>query len=390
MKRQVRMSWGILIILWLLMAGCSTSLDMAPTAKSAPQKPAQTKPTQKPVQKEEMAANAQLVLKEVNLVSNVKGIAATTDDKLVDSWGLEFGHTGRIWLNNNTGYSTVYDGDGKIVMVDDGKGKQIPLAVKIPTPPGATDPAPLTGMAFSEKNAFKGDSFIFATEQGTIAGWDKPMIVQAMMRVDNSAKGAVYKGLATAGTPKGDWLYATNFAQGTIDVFDHNYEPVTTAGKFVDPTLPKNYAPFGIKSIKDSLYVTFVELASDKANDVGGVGHGYIDIFDTNGQFKKRLVSNGPLNSPWGLALAPKDFGAFSDKLLVGNFRDGYIHVFDPDSGQLIGQVMDKTGAPLQIDMLWSLTFGNDNKAGSHNQLYFAAGSSSETAGLFGRLDLGK
>jgi uncharacterized protein (TIGR03118 family) len=326
----------------------------------------------------------------MNLVSNVKDVAPTVDDQLVDAWGLEFGHSGRIWLNNNTGYSTVYNGTGKPVLDDDGTGKQVPLVVKIPTPAGADGPAPLTGMVFSEKNAFKGDSFVFATEQGTIAGWDKPMHLQAAMRVDNSSKGAVYKGLAALETTSNPRLYATNFAQGSIDVFDGNYQPLTLAGKFADPTLPAGYAPFGIKIIKDAIYVTYAKQSIDKMNDVGGAGNGYVDVFDTEGRFQKRLVSNGPLNSPWGMALAPADFGAFSNKLLIGNFRDGTIHVFDPSSGALLGQVMDKTGAPLQIDMLWALTFGTDNGAGAHNQLFFAAGSSSEDAGLFGRLDLTK
>jgi uncharacterized protein (TIGR03118 family) len=148
-----------------------------------------------------------------------------------------------------------------------------------------------------------------------------------------------------------------------------------------------NYAPFGIKVINNALYVTYAEQSIDKGNDVGGDGHGYIDIFSLDGQFQKRLVSQGPLNSPWGMALAPSDAGNFSGKLLVGDFRDGYIHVFDPQSGQLLGQVMDKNGQPLQIDMLWALTFGTDNGAGKHNQLFFTAGSSSEEDGLFGRLD---
>jgi len=152
--------------------------------------------------------------------------------------------------------------------------------------------------------------------------------------------------------------------------------------------MPANYAPFGIKTINGVIYVTYAEQSIDKGNDVGATGHGYIDVYTTDGQLQKRLTSNGPLNSPWGLAVAPADFGAFSNKLLVGDFRDGYIYVFDPDSGHMLGQVMNQNGQPLQIDMLWALTFGTDNGAGKHNQLFFAAGSSSEEDGLFGRLDL--
>jgi len=309
---------------------------------------------------------------------------------MADAWGLEFGHTGRIWVNNSTGYSTVYDGNGRDVMIDNGHGQKVALDVKVPVPndPDGDAQAPLTGMVFSDKSEFSGDSFIFASEQGTIAGWHESMKLNAAMRVDNSGKGAVYKGLTAADTSQGPRLYATNFAQRTIDVFDGNYKPVNMAGKFADPSLPGNYAPFGIKAMNGAIYVTYAEQSIDKGNDVGAVGHGYIDVFNTEGDLQKRLVSNGSLNSPWGMAIAPADFGAFSNKLLVGNFRDGYIHVFDPNSGQLLGQIMDKDGQPLQVDMLWALTFGTDNGAGKHNQLFFAAGSSSEEDGLFGRLDL--
>ncbi len=333
--------------------------------------------------------NTQFALNMVALVSNVDAVAAQHDEKMTDAWGLEFGDPGRVWVNNSSGYSTVYDGSGKDVMIDDG-GKQVPLAVKIPVPngPDGNGAAPLTGMVFSAKHEFLGDAFVFSSEQGTIAGWNDSMKLNAAMRVDNSGKGAVYKGLTSADTPQGPRLYAADFALNTVDVFDSNYKPVTLPGKFVDPNMPSNYAPFGIKAMNSAIYVTYAEQSLDKHNDVGAVGHGYIDVFTTEGEFQKRLVSNGRLNSPWGMALAPLDFGAFSNKLLVGNFRDGYINVFDPKSGQWLGQVTDKHGAPLQIDQLWSLTFGNDNGAGKHNQLFFAAGPSSEQDGLFGRLDL--
>jgi uncharacterized protein (TIGR03118 family) len=370
MKIHSRPFWFIPILFGLVIAGCG-------------------EPPSSTQQGKHLALNA------VPLVSNVKDYAtksgAKTDEKLVDAWGLEFGHTGRIWVNNNgTGFSTVYDGEGNPVKVDDGHGNTVPLAVTVPTPQGTNGPAALTGMVFSEKNAFKGDSFVFATEQGTIAGWDKPMNLNAVMRVDNSGKGAVYKGLTAADTAQGPRLYAANFATGTIDVFDTQYQPVSLAGTFADPSLPSGYAPFGIKSLKGNIYITYAKQSIDNSNDVAGVGNGYIDVFRPDGQFVKRLVSNGPLNSPWGLALAPKDFGVFSNQLLVGNFGDGSIHVFDPENGKVIGQVQikDKSGASVQIDKLWALTFGNDNGAGKHNQLFYTAGPSAEKAGIFGRLDL--
>ncbi len=373
-KTHYQWKWSLLLLIAILLAGCDGATNSSNTSTSA-QQPAGT---------------ATFAMSATYLVSNVDGVAKNTDGKMADAWGLEFGDPGRIWVNNSDGYSTVYDGNGKDVMVDDGTGKQVPLAVKIPVPndPDGDAQAPLTGMVFSLKREFSGDAFVFSSEQGTIAGWNPKMNLQGVMRVDNSAKGAVYKGLTSADTSLGPRLYAANFAQGTIDVFDAQYKPVDTTGKFTDPNMPAGYAPFNIKQINGSLYVTYAEQSIDKQNDVGAVGHGYIDVYSEAGDFQKRLVSQGPLNSPWGMALAPSDFGALSGKLLVGNFRDGYIHVFDPNSGALLGQVVGKDGQPLQIDQLWSLTFGTDNGAGKHNQLFFSAGPSSEEDGLFGRLDL--
>lgn len=379
MLKKSRWTWGLFLLLWALVAACSgpaTSTDQGNTTNTST---------------DTTAGTTSYKMKIVPLVSNVEGVAAHRDGKMSDAWGLEFGHSGRIWVNNATGYSTVYDGDGNKVMVDDGNGNQVPLAVQVTAPNDADGDAGvgLTGMVFNEDTtAFKGDSFIFVDEQGTIAGWDKPMINTSMTRIDNSAKGAVYKGATLAKTTKGLWLYVTNFSAGTIEVYDSTYKAVTTTGMFTDPNMPKNYAPFNIKTLNNKIYVTYAEQSIDKENDVAAVGHGYIDVYSLDGEFQKRLVSNGVLNSPWGMALAPSDFGALSNKLLVGDFRDGYIHVFDPDSGKPLGQVVDENGEPLQVDMLWSLTFGTDNGAGKHNQLFFAAGSSSEESGLFGRLDL--
>ena len=383
MKKSFRWSWCLVLALWLLVAACN-----GPTTSSTNQQSA-TSSQSGNTTSTDANSNSQFKLKVVPLVSNVPGVAAHRDGKMADAWGLEFGHKGRIWVNNSTGYSTVYDGSGNRVMITN-NGQQVPLAVKVPVPndPDGAATRPLTGMVFSAKNEFGGDAFVFSSEQGTIAGWSEPMQLNAVVRVDNSAKGAVYKGLTSADTAQGPRLYAANFSQRKIDVFDGKYQPVTTTGSFSDPQLPANYGPFGIKTIGNSIYVTYAEQSIDKGNDVGATGHGYIDIYSTDGQLQKRLTSNGPLNSPWGLAMAPSDFGAFSNKLLVGDFRDGYINVFDPDSGHLLGQVLNQDGQPLQIDMLWALTFGTDNGAGKHNQLFFSAGSSSEEDGLFGRLDL--
>ena len=187
-------------------------------------------------------------------------------------------------------------------MVDDGTGHMVPLAVKLPVPndPDGDADAPLTGMVFSLKKDFSGDAFVFSSEQGTLAGWNPSMNLKGVMRVDNSAKGAVYKGLTSAETPQGPRLYATDFSLGTIDEFDAQYKAVDTTGKFTDPQMPAGYAPFNIKEINGSLYVTYAEQSIDKGNDVGAVGHGYIDVYSLDGTFQKRLASQGPLNSPWG------------------------------------------------------------------------------------------
>jgi uncharacterized protein (TIGR03118 family) len=331
-------------------------------------------------------------LKQIDLVSSVPNYTHTTDDKLTDAWGLEFGHTGRVWLNNSSGFSTVYDGNGDIVMTKDAQGKPVPLAVKIPVHPGEEEAAPLTGMVFSDKDDFSGDSFVFVTEHGTIAGWHKlangfePL--EATMRVDNSQSGAVYKGVTSAKTATGWRLYAANFAKNKVEIYDTKYTLMNFPGAFIDADLPKDYAAFNIKEITGELYVTYARQSIDQQNDIPGLGNGYISVFDTDGKFLRRFASNGQLNSPWGLALAPDDFGNLSGLLLVGNFGDGHIHAFDPENGGFVRTVMDEAGQPLQIDKLWALTFGTDNGAGAHNELFFAAGPSAEDQGLFGKFKL--
>lgn len=331
-----------------------------------------------------------LRLQQINLVSSVQDYAPVTDEKMTDAWGLEFGHKGRVWLSNSSGFSTVYDGAGKVVSTKDPEGAAVPLVVEVPIPEGETEEAPLTGMVFSDTDAFSGDSFIFVTEQGTIAGWHKRADgfepLTATMRIDNFADGAVYKGATAAQTSAGWLLYAANFAQGRIDVFNDKYDSVSLPGNFIDPDLPIGFAPFNIKEIGGQLYVTYAKQSIDKQNDVQGTGNGWISIFQTDGTFVKRFAANGMLNSPWGLALAPENFGALSGLLLVGNFGDGHINAFHPETGKQIGIVRDEAGASLQIDGLWSLTFGTDNGAGARNELFFAAGPSAEDQGLFGKL----
>jgi len=340
-----------------------------------------------------------LAFKEIDLVSSVEGIAPKVDTSLTDAWGLEFGDPGRVWVNANSGYSIVYDGDGKVVMVKDAQhpDRTVPLRVQVPADPTAAPvggPAPLTGMIFNPLHGkpgspFDGDAFVFVSEQGVIAGW-QPLAngidpLKATVRVDNYAAGAVYKGVTSFKCASGWRLYVANFGQGKVDTLDSSYQPLKNPEAFQDPAIPPGYAPFNVKAIGDRIYVTFAKQSIDKANDVKGEGNGYIDVFDPDGKYLKRLVSGGRLNSPWGLALAPKNYGSLSHQLLVGNFGDGCINVYDPSTGVYKGTVAEN-GQALQIDGLWALTFGTDNGAGASNQLFFSAGSSAESQGILGQL----
>jgi uncharacterized protein (TIGR03118 family) len=200
------------------------------------------------------------------------------------------------------------------------------------------------------------------------------------VKVDNSASAASYTGLAVAGS----FLYAANFAQGRIDVFDSSFAATTLPGGFTDPNLPAGYSPFNIQNLGGQLYVTYAQIAN--GDEVKGAGLGFVDVFDTNGSLVRRLATGGTLNAPWGLALAPSDFGEFSNALLVGNFGDGLINAFNPATGLLLGHLADALNSPIAIDGLWGIGFGNDGNAGPHNALFFAAGIEDEAHGLFGSL----
>jgi uncharacterized protein (TIGR03118 family) len=227
--------------------------------------------------------------------------------------------------------------------------------------------------------------FIFDTEDGTISGWNPtfPDKSHAILAVDRSnvGKGAVYKGLAIGSNSSGTFIFATNFRFGTIEMFDSNFKLVRS---FADQRLPQSFAPFGIQNIGGNLYVTFAKRNGAKHDDVAGPGNGFVDVFDTSGNLIRRLIARGSLNSPWGLALAPANFGQFSNDLLVGNFGDGHINAFDPDTGAFLGQLRDQNGNSITIDGLWSLQFGNDAVAGPSNELFFTAGIDGEAHGLFG------
>jgi len=328
-----------------------------------------------------------------NLVSDVPGLADQTDPNLINPWGLALNATGPFWIaDNHTGTGTVYNGAGQPFPTD------APLVVNIPaggTGPGASTP---TGQVFNGTPAFEVSPgnpalFIFATESGTISGWNPQVDAgNAKLTVDRSASGAVYKGITLGSNASGPLLYAANFGAATIDVFDGNFQPTTVSGGFIDPNLPAGFAPFNIKRIGRKLYVTYAVQDSSKHDDVSGAGNGFVNIFDADGTLVQRLVSNGPLNSPWGITLAPDFFGDYSNTLLVGNFGDGSVNAFDPFTGNYLGVLQDSNGNPISISGLWALQFGNGHNGGDANTLYFTAGISGggsvEDHGLLGSIQV--
>lgn len=321
---------------------------------------------------------------QTNLVSDLSGLAAFTDPNLVNPWGLSAGTTTAWWVSDNgTGVSTLYNGSSGQPFP-----QPTPLVVTIPPAPGSppgTISTP-TGQVFNGSADFELQPgaparFLFATQDGTIAGWNPAANpTSALVKVDNSASAASYTGLALAGS----FLYAANFAQGRIDVFDSSFAATTLPGGFTDPNLPAGYSPFNIQNLGGQLYVTYAQIAN--GDEVKGAGLGFVDVFDTNGSLVRRLATGGTLNAPWGLALAPSDFGEFSNALLVGNFGDGLINAFNPATGLLLGHLADALNSPIAIDGLWGIGFGNDGNAGPHNALFFTAGIKDEAHGLFGSL----
>jgi uncharacterized protein (TIGR03118 family) len=331
------------------------------------------------------------VFRQTDLVSSVPGLAASTDHNLINPWGLSLGADGLFRVSDNgTGLSTVYDIHGA----------PHPTTVEIPLPAGDTadSHASPTGnvrnttgdFVISEHGREAPASVIFAAEDGTLTAWNPEVDRHhAVLAADNSAGGAVYKALTLGSNPRGNFLYATNFHNGTVDVFDGHFHQVHLAGSFTDPDLPAGFAPFGIKNLGGTLFVTYAkQLAPDNRDDQAGPGNGFIDEFDTSGNLIARFASGGPLNSPHGMAVAPADFGAFGNALLVGNFGDGRINAFDLKTGRFLGQLSDAAGHPITNVGIWGMTFGNGAGGTGTNTLYFVAGINDERDGLFGAISL--
>jgi uncharacterized protein (TIGR03118 family) len=314
------------------------------------------------------------VYKKRNLVSDIDGVARITDANLVNPWGLAFGPATPAWVaDNGTDVSTLYSG---------GVRKSIP--VTLPLVVGIPGGAP-TGVVFNATPGFKVNGaaahFIFDSEAGTITAWNAG--TQAV--TEATTPGAIYKGLAIASKGSATMLYAANFHAGTIDVFNDSFAPVTVPGGFADPNLPAGFAPFNIQEIAGRLVVAYAQQDADAEDEVAGAGLGFVDVFDTSGHLLRRLVSQGALNAPWGLAVAPRHFGPFSGDLLVGNFGDGAINAYDPRTGAFRGTLQNKDGNQIRINGLWALRFGN-GVIGTPQTLLFTAGIGDEDHGLFGEI----
>jgi uncharacterized protein (TIGR03118 family) len=336
------------------------------------------------------------------LVADTAGTGAlTTDASVANAWGLAFGPTSPLWVaNNRTNTSTVYDGNGQRQPI------AAPLVVRLP-PPGRGVHFGPTGVVFNATSGFvvsqlgaSGPArFIFAGEGGAIAGWTSAVDVDDAVFAYVADDGAKYTGLAIGSTGAATYLYAADFANGKVDVFNATYvrQPQSgTSFAFADPDLPAGYAPFGIQALATGaggatqIYVSYARKGAG-GEEEPGAGLGLVSVFDANGVFVKRLVSDGAqLDAPWGMALAPADFGTLSGALLIGNFGNGRIHGFDPATGEYLGPVANAAREPFAVPGLRGIAFGNDNQNQPHATLFYAAGTNGEVNGEVGRIDLGE
>lgn len=324
-----------------------------------------------------------------NLVSDGFVPADHNDTNLINAWGIAFNPFGPAWIaDNGAGVSTLYDG----------AGNPLSLVVHIPSLTDSTSGGNPTGIVFNgstgftvaKENVSGASKFIFATEDGLIASWAPNVdLTHAITAVNNSTStGAVYKGLALSAGGSGGLLYAADFHNARIDVFDSSFKPVTLpAGAFTDAALPLGFAPFGLQAINGNIYVTYAKQNAAKHDDVAGKGFGFVNVFNPDGHLIKRMVSQGKLNAPWGIALAPAGFGKFSNRLLIGNFGDGKINAYELNTGKFVGQLKGADRQPIQIDGLWGIAFGNGFMGQLVNTLFFAAGPGDEQHGLYGRIE---
>lgn len=337
-----------------------------------------------------LAANAapKTAYLRTDLVSDGAAPAAHVDPNLVNPWGIAFNPTGFVWLSDNaSGRSTLYDG----------AGNPQSLVVEIPTPGTATGGTP-TGIVFSGSTGFvvsngttSGPSrFIFATQDGVIAGW-APNVdgTHALVAKDDSDEGALYTGLAIADTGSGQRLYTADFFNARIEAYDAKFADVELGeDAFKDPAIPSDYAPFNVQALGGEIYVAYAKSSKDHEDEVAGAGLGFVSVYDLDGRLQRHLVAQGALDAPWGLALAPATYGPAAGALLVGNFGDGTINAYDRMTGAYRGALRDVNHKPIVIDGLWGIAFGNGVQGQSPDKLYFAAGPDDETHGIYGSLEV--
>ncbi len=321
--------------------------------------------------------------RQLNLVADTHGVAQITDPNLVNAWGLAFSPTSPLWVSNNgTNTSTLYSG----AKGGTGSVTQVPLVVKIP---GGGAP---TGVVYNPTKAFALSThaksgpanFIFAGEDGDISGWNPTDDATKAVLVAHTPH-AVFKGLTMDTMGGRHFLLATNFHQNRVEVFNSHFSAVSMPRAFRSATIPKGYAPFNIAALGRRVYVTYAKQDAARKDDLSGHGHGFVNVFTSRGRFLHPLVRRGVLDSPWGLAIAPRGFGAFAHKLLVGNFGNGRIHVVNRHTGRVIATLRNAHGKPIAIDGLWGLLPGNGT-AGRRSDVWFSAGPDGESHGLLGIL----
>ncbi|MBV8843190.1 MAG: TIGR03118 family protein [Bryobacterales bacterium] len=328
-----------------------------------------------------------------NLVSDQPGVADVTDPNLVNGWDIATTATSPFWISSTgTGLAVVYSTANATPAI-------AVSTLKVSIPPGKSSTSkfgPLTGQIANGTSAFvltngTKANFLFCTLDGAISGWNSAAGTTAVIMVDNSSKGAIYKGCVLGGTSSAPQMYVANFNSGAVEVYDGNFAPVSLAsGAFTDSQIPAGFAPFNIANLAGNLYVSYAKQDPAKQNDVPGAGAGFVDVYDMSGNLKTRLIAGGALNSPWGMTIAPaNNFGAFSGMLLVGNFGDGRINAFDPATGSSQGPMLNAQGSPIVIPGLWGLRVGNGAAGGDANAVYFAAGPNGQQHGLFGSLQAG-
>jgi uncharacterized protein (TIGR03118 family) len=315
-----------------------------------------------------------------NLVSNVPGAADFTDPSLVNAWGLTAQPGSPWWVaDNGTDVSTLYRANGT----------KVPLTVSVPqAPTGAT--ANTSGNFVVSKGTASGPArFIFDTERGKVLGWNPAVDPAAILGADRSNVDAIYKGLAISSTES--TLYAADFHNARVDMFDSSFHLIQDPDAFVDPKLPDGYAPFGIANLAGRIFVSYAKQDADAEDEVAGQGRGIVDVYDQAGTFLQRVVNHGQLNAPWGLAIAPAGFGPFAGDLLVGNFGDGRINAYAPQASGTYDRIDALRGAgnqPIEIDGLWAIVFGKGALVnnGPTDTLFFTAGPNDENDGLFGTI----